>query len=1184
MKRLFLFAFLLSSLAVWSQKRAVILTAGQSNADGRVPMNELPAYITPDSYRYCQWSYGSGDFLKATGEFKPFWPTVARKALNDRWGFDAIVYEQLNKRLQQPFYVIKHTMGGTAIDTTCARSTHKQYWSADAAYLQRTRSASRKGKSLLKAFIEQIDDCVDGQLSQLKEGYDIKALLWHQGESDMPAAERYEDNFKAVISYIRQHLADKTGEKKYLQLPIICGTFAANSRQASPVVADAMRRIARDDKNVFVVDASDLSLQNDQIHFDAKGAEMLGLRYYEVLEKVAFPIIGDAFKGFWPVTDPKMKKSLNGTWDLKVVKGIDGQREVPEKDHSWGRIPVPGCWEAYGFCEPKYDYPDSLTGYYRTEFTIPKAWKGEQIVLRLDGVLRGYDLWLNDQLVGTWESAYNTCMFDLTPYLTAKAFRGEPQRLAMRVYSQFKGYEFDCFDDWATMGIFRNVTLMAVPQTHLSDLTVTTKMTGEVKVQTKVAHVTPQTTVDYEILDAEGRIVSTNGQVEHPYLWTAETPYLYTLRVYVKEKGKTLQTFTQKMGIREWSIDGKVLKLNGQTVKLRGVNAHSTDPKTVKVIADDLTLKDMRMMKEASVNYMRLSHYPREPRFYELADSMGFYLVDEVPFGYGDKHLGSRSYQGILMTRALATVTRDKNHPSVMVWSVGNENPLPQTCVEVGDYVGSLDPSRPYCFPQVGSYFRKFWENRKDSIRHPFPSKAPVYAPHYPTTGQMGGFYQRLDRPVIFTEYCHTLGISFEDHDRQWEIIERTPGIAGGSVWEWADQGMPFESEKLKDKSEKFGYQERVFTSPNGGFEMYGNKGTDGLVYADRTPLPNYYELQHNYAQACVIDTIFSGTLHIRNRYDFINLKDNVTFHWTLTANHDTLAEGQLSPDCAPHTTVACPLQLSELPKNKLILLNTVIKNKDGMTLLRQSLKLQDAPLAVKNLSVDVNGLIQEGPLVRVGRKMTQAEKLKVADTRIEPYLQPLDNAYVKGSVTKTANRVDYVLTPDTTTNHFLAEVGVAYLLDSSIDRVQWVGMGPFATYPGRYQANRYGVWSMHKDDLYFEGNRMGVDAVWLSDKDGNGVLIVCNDGNISFEQTDRGIVVTVNAAVSGEGPKFAKTAFGVWSNKMGTKKGHFGIYRTKAGDLPLPQFHHPQDTAKPFRPFQTQYDTYLMRFSDITP
>jgi beta-galactosidase len=122
---------------------------------------------------------------------------------------------------------------------------------------------------------------------------------------------------------------------------------------------------------------------------------------------------------------------------------------------------------------------------------------------------------------------------------------------------------------------------------------------------------------------------------------------------------------------------------------------------------------------------------------------------------------------------------------------VGNENPLPKTCVEVGNFVGGLDPSRPYCFPQVGSYFRKFFEDEKAKG---FPSSAPIYAPHYPTTGQIGGFYQHLDRPVIFTEYCHTLGISFEDHDRQWDIIERTPGIAGGSVWEWADQGMPFKA------------------------------------------------------------------------------------------------------------------------------------------------------------------------------------------------------------------------------------------------------------------------------------------------------------------------------------------------------------------------------------------------------
>ena len=397
-------------------------------------------------------------------------------------------------------------------------------------------------------------------------------------------------------------------------------------------------------------------------------------------------------KGVWPVTDPAMMKSLNGEWQLKVVKGIDDDKAVPAADATWGRIPVPGCWESCGFCEPKYDYPDSLTGYYRTEFTVPSEWRGQQVYIRLDGVLRGYDLWLNDQLVGSWQSAYNTCLFDLTPYLRKKG----PQQLALRVYTRFKGYEFDCFDDWATNGIFRDITLMAVPRTHLSDLTVTTRMNGEVTVQTEVANATKHTTTAFELMDAQGKVVLTeNGTVAAPQLWTAETPYLYTLRVQVKEKDRVLQTFTQKIGIRELTIDGVVLKLNGQPIKLRGVNAHSTDPSTVKVVSDDLTLKDMRLMKEASVNYMRLSHYPREPRFYELADSLGFYLVSEVPFGYGDKHLSSRSYQDILLTRANATVRRDKLHPSVLVWSVGNENPLPQTCVEVGDYVGQLDPSRP---------------------------------------------------------------------------------------------------------------------------------------------------------------------------------------------------------------------------------------------------------------------------------------------------------------------------------------------------------------------------------------------------------------------------------------------------------------------------------------------------------
>ena len=896
--------------------------------------------------------------------------------------------------------------------------------------------------------------------------------------------------------------------------------------------------------------------------------------------------VKDAFQGIFPVTDWQMKKSLNGEWNIKVVKGITNDKSVPAADASWGKIPVPGCWETYGFSKPKYNYPDSLTGYYRTSFVLPKEWKGQQVIIRFDGVLRGYDLWLNDQYVGTWESGYNTCLFDLTPYLTKRAFKGEPQQLAMRVYSQFKGYEFDCFDDWATMGIFRDVTLFPVPKTHLSDLTVTTKMNGEVTVTTQVANANKHTTTCYEILDATGKVVSTGERIAHPHLWTAETPYLYTLRVHVKEKGKTLQTFTQKIGIREISIDGNILKLNGQPIKLRGVNAHSTDPKTVKVISDDLTLKDMHMMKEASVNYMRLSHYPREPRFYELADSLGFYLVDEVPFGYGDKYLSNRKYQDILKTRALATVTRDKNHPSVIVWSVGNENPLPQTCVEVGDYVGSLDASRPYCFPQVGSYFQKFFEGDKAKG---FPSKAPVYAPHYPTTGQIGGFYQHLDRPVIFTEYCHTLGISFEDHDRQWEIIERTPGIAGGSVWELVDQGMPFVqkgggSKWRTDGSER---DQRVYTTMDGGFEMKGNFGTDGLLYADRTPLPNYYELQHNYARAFVrnvsCDSV-ATVLTIVNRYDFLNLKDNVFFHWVLTNDRDTVLRGTISPDCAPHTVVRCPLSLPQ--QQGLAILYFQIEDAQGHTFLHQS-------FVVNRPQIEWTGhgsgsvLVKE-KTVRTGRKPTMAERITQKGRLPQHYLLPLDNKEVKADVQSRCidggEEITFTLTPDTA-DVFRSELGLACLLDQSIDRVQWIGQGPFASYPGRHQANRYGIWAKHIDDLYFEGNRGGVDAAFFSDKDGNGVLVVGDSLDLNFEQTDRGVVMTVNAAVSGQGPKFAKTAFNGWKPEKGPVGATFRFYYIKGDVMPqvVKQIFAPaSEVPAPFKPFLTQYDTYLLKYDKI--
>ena len=422
-------------------------------------------------------------------------------------------------------------------------------------------------------------------------------------------------------------------------------------------------------------------------------------------------------------------------------------------------------------------------------------------------------------------------------------------------------------------------------------------------------------------------------------------------------------------------------------------------------------------------------------------------------------------------------------------------------------------------------------------------------------------------------------------------------------MWEWVDQGMPFK-EKL---SQPYGYEERVFTSSEGGFEMYGVKGTDGLLYADRTPLPNYYELQHNYARAAITDSTLSVSdrvlsLNIRNRFDFLDLKDNVTFSWCYTEDRDTVAQGAFSPACPPHSAVPYELRLPAAPNlSRVCLLQVQLADAQGHVFLRQSLPVVErAPEGTTPEAVLVDRLLggldvstgspsaclQEQPLVRAGRKATMAEMLKVADKRLERYLlrmPAMGSRWTMEPVGK-AWRCSFSLTPDTT-DTFLSELGIAFLLDPAIDRVQWIGQGVMPTYPGRFRAGRYGFWALRQGDLYFEGNRRGVDAALLTDSVGNGLLIFCRQGNVSFEQTDRGIVLSYNAAVSGMGPKFARTAFPVLARQVGTVGGEFYLYRVEAERVPAvlkDLFMAPETVQPPFRPFLKQYDTYLMRFSDI--
>lgn len=261
----------------------VILTAGQSNTDGRVNNSELPDYIQRDKYRYCQWSFGSG-VHSGNGRFELFWPRIFNENNPHRWAYDAVVYYELEQMLHRPFYVIKESLGGTAIDTLC-QSNSNMHWSASPAYLAHTAAADKGGKSLLKAFTENIAACLD-TLQRLPNGYDIKLMLWHQGESDRSQSAHYYENMKELVAYVRNFLVEKTGRKEYAHLPIVCGTFSKKSRQGSAEVAQALYRLQAEDADFYVVDASDATLGKDQIHFDAAGAELLGKRMAEVVKRI----------------------------------------------------------------------------------------------------------------------------------------------------------------------------------------------------------------------------------------------------------------------------------------------------------------------------------------------------------------------------------------------------------------------------------------------------------------------------------------------------------------------------------------------------------------------------------------------------------------------------------------------------------------------------------------------------------------------------------------------------------------------------------------------------------------------------------------------------------------------------------------------------------------------------------
>lgn len=930
-------------------------------------------------------------------------------------------------------------------------------------------------------------------------------------------------------------------------------------------------------------------------------------------------------------SDASRVVSLNGDWSFKFIDSPDwsGSADFYKNDFkydSWDKIPVPGCWDALGYLTAVYAHPEDVNGLYRMEFNVPESWANDRVLLNFDGVLRAYDLWINGNYAGKWELANNSRQFDVTEFVKPGV-----NKLALRVYTRCKGYEFDGNDDWGQVGIHRNVTLFSVPQTHLKDLTIVTKVPEGKDAQLSFTMQMDGSGATLDGTELSGVVRSPEGKIVKKFksrltgermdvkqefelasaqLWTAETPSLYTLELSVRSKGKTVETVSRRFGVREIRIDGKRMFLNNRIFKLRGVNIHATDPRNGKVISDELSLKDLRMMKEANVNFIRMSHYPREPRFFELCDSLGFYVDDEVPFGYGDEHLEDASYQDNLNLRAEATVIRDKNHPCVIFWSVGNENNLTEICQVTGKYVQRLDPSRPICYPMIGSYFNRF--------DFKLPDFLDFFAPHYPTVNTLKSYAERSYKPLVATEYCHTLGQAFENHHEMWEVMQANDNLVGGAVWEWVDQGMP---DRVTKYPGKFAWTDRVWLSETDVIKMEGNQGTDGLLYPTRDPLPNYFGMRKNYAQAYVLTESVKArpgrntfVVYMENRYDFVDFADRVTCNWTVAAGKNVIASGVVNPSCAPHSrcNMVIEADLADmLAKTPCYLTLNFVDKTNGLAVNEKTFLLNDKEsysAVLGNLQAGLSAnkkaadYIQGEPLWRTGRKQSIAEDLILTKKGGEYVLNYLmkgkladgkvvyENSDIKysGVVFRkdegAVSSYNFSMTPSGD-RKLVLEAGLALLLDPSLRYVQWIGEGPYTSYPGKNNANDSGVHALQAGDLYFEGNKMGVDALLCTDAEGNGVLFISDVKNVNFEETDKGLVISFNPVVSGMGRKGNITTHPQYSDQIGTLEGKVLAVPVQAGrwnEALDAVFNAPSSIGK-YAPFISVYDTYLRKLDEVT-
>lgn len=657
---------------------------------------------------------------------------------------------------------------------------------------------------------------------------------------------------------------------------------------------------------------------------------------------------------------------LNGDWAFRWARNPDLRPagfQDPDFDVSgWSRIAVPGNWELQGFDIPHYvniEYvfpanqpflPDDYNpvGSYRRDFTVPAGWSGQQVILHLGAVNSAYYVWVNGKRAGYSEDAKLPAEFDVTALL--KTGRNT---IAIEAYRFSDGSYLEDQDMWSLSGIERDVFLFARPPEHIADLRITAGLgadnaTGTLSVSVDVSKAaqTAGTMIASRLLDGKREILTRPPQRVHGESldfsanlavispWSAETPKLYTLETTLADSnGKVVEVIRRQIGFRNVSVSNGLLTVNGKPVTIRGVNRHEHDPTTGRVMSRERMEQDVRLMKQLNVNAVRTAHYPNDPFLYELADKYGLYVMDEAniesheymqkgdqakpPLTRADFQLGFKpEWELAHLQRIERMVMRDRNHPSIIMWSLGNEAGIGPTFEKAAQRVKQLDPTRPVTYGGHGTV-----------EAHTPLDYSEVYTPMYDSIAEMVD-YAKSDhkQPMVQAEYAHAMGNSLGNFHEYWDTIYAHPDrLQGGYVWDWVDQTLY-----------KTDAQGRRFFAYGGDFGESPRPDSDnflanGIVQSDRTLNPHAWELKKVY-QPIAFTLIALGQIEVINRHDFLSLA-GFDFRWRLEADGIAVGEGDLAvPDIAARRTgsVTLPTEAVARPDGREYFLTIEAQAKDG--------------------------------------------------------------------------------------------------------------------------------------------------------------------------------------------------------------------------------------------------------------